>query len=97
MWDCLITTAVNSLTSLFSGLVIFTYLGYMSARQGIHISRVATEGPGLVFQVYPEAIATLPGSQLWSVLFFIMLIMLGLDSAVRKHDNFIRYHEFYLY
>jgi hypothetical protein len=35
-----------------------------------------------VFEVYPEAIATLPGSQIWSFLFFITLIMLGMDSAV---------------
>lgn len=40
-------------------------------------------GPGLVFEVYPEAIATLPGSQIWSFLFFFTLIMLGMDSAVR--------------
>lgn len=49
--DCLITTAVNCFTSFFSGFVIFTYLGYMSYKQGVHISTVATEGPGLVFQV----------------------------------------------
>lgn len=54
----------------------------MSHKQGVPISTVATEGPGLVFQVYPEAVATLPGSHLWSVLFFFMLIMLGLDSAM---------------
>ncbi len=35
-----------------------------------------------MFEVYPEAIATLPGSQIWSFLFFITLIMLGMDSAV---------------
>ncbi|CAH0550554.1 unnamed protein product [Brassicogethes aeneus] len=80
--DCIITTIVNCFTSFFSGFVIFTYLGYMSYKQGVHISTVATEGPGLVFQVYPEAVATLPGSHLWSVLFFFMLIMLGLDSAM---------------
>ena len=44
----------------------------------------ALKGPGLVFEVYPEAIATLPGSQIWSFLFFITLIMLGMDSAVRN-------------
>ncbi|KAJ1519377.1 hypothetical protein ONE63_004670 [Megalurothrips usitatus] len=80
--DCLITTAVNCFTSFFSGFVIFTYLGFMSHKQGIPISDVATEGPGLVFQVYPEAVATLPGSHFWSLLFFFMLIMLGLDSAM---------------
>ncbi|CAH1979962.1 unnamed protein product [Acanthoscelides obtectus] len=80
--DCIITTIVNCFTSFFSGFVIFTYLGYMSYKQGVHISAVATEGPGLVFQVYPEAVATLPGSHLWSILFFFMLIMLGLDSAM---------------
>ncbi|KYB26417.1 sodium-dependent noradrenaline transporter isoform X1 [Tribolium castaneum] len=80
--DCIVTTAVNCFTSFFSGFVIFTYLGFMSYKQGVHISTVATEGPGLVFQVYPEAVATLPGSHFWSMLFFFMLIMLGLDSAM---------------
>ncbi|XP_045505160.1 sodium-dependent noradrenaline transporter-like [Colias croceus] len=80
--DCLITTLVNCFTSFFSGFVIFTYLGFMSHKQGVPISSVATEGPGLVFQVYPEAVATLPGASLWAMLFFFMLIMLGLDSGM---------------
>ncbi|XP_025076147.1 sodium-dependent noradrenaline transporter-like isoform X2 [Pomacea canaliculata] len=79
--DVIVTVIVNSFTSIFAGFVIFSYLGYMSVKTQKHISQVATEGPGLVFNVYPEAIATLPGSTGWAIIFFFMLLTLGIDSA----------------
>ncbi|XP_067095054.1 solute carrier family 6 member 19b [Osmerus mordax] len=38
------------------------------------------EGTGLAFIVFTEAITKMPVSQLWSILFFIMLFCLGLSS-----------------
>jgi solute carrier family 6 noradrenalin transporter-like protein 2 len=80
--DCLMTSAVNALTSVYSGLVVFVYLGYMATNLGIEIDKVASEGYSLVFEVYPEALTTLPFARFWSILFFIMLLTLGIDSAV---------------
>ncbi|KAI8504364.1 Sodium-dependent noradrenaline transporter [Branchiostoma belcheri] len=80
--DALVTSSVNCMTSFFSGFAIFSVLGYMSQKRGVPIDKVATEGPGLVFVVYPEAIATLPGSTAWAIIFFLMLITLGLDSSM---------------
>lgn len=42
----------------------------------------AVEGPGLAFIVYSEAITNMPLSQLWSVLYFIMLLLLGVGSML---------------
>uniref|UniRef100_A0A8C1KKI8 Transporter n=1 Tax=Cyprinus carpio TaxID=7962 RepID=A0A8C1KKI8_CYPCA len=87
--DAIITSSINSLTSFFSGFVIFSFLGYMSHKHNVALDKVATDGPGLVFIIYPEAIATLPGSSVWAVIFFIMLLTLGIDSAMGGMESVI--------
>ncbi len=39
------------------------------------------EGIGIVFIVYPEILATFKYASLFSIVFFVMLILLGMDSA----------------
>ncbi|XP_049716991.1 sodium-dependent dopamine transporter isoform X2 [Loxodonta africana] len=87
--DAIITTSINSLTSFFSGFVIFSFLGYMAQKHSVPIGDVAKDGPGLIFIIYPEAIATLPLSSAWAVVFFIMLLTLGIDSAMGGMESVI--------
>ncbi|KFO37926.1 Sodium-dependent noradrenaline transporter [Fukomys damarensis] len=80
--DALLTSTINCVTSFISGFAIFSILGYMAHEHKVNIEDVATEGAGLVFILYPEAISTLSGSTFWAILFFIMLLTLGLDSSM---------------
>lgn len=78
--DTLVVGFVNAGTSLFAGFVIFAILGFMADQQGVEVADVVDQGPGLTFIAYPTAVYYMPGGPAWAVVFFAMLIMLGLDS-----------------
>uniref|UniRef100_A0A2K5F4W9 Transporter n=1 Tax=Aotus nancymaae TaxID=37293 RepID=A0A2K5F4W9_AOTNA len=80
--DALVTSVVNCMTSFVSGFVIFTVLGYMAEMRNEDVSEVAKDaGPSLLFITYAEAIANMPASTFFAIIFFLMLITLGLDST----------------
>ncbi|CAF1058426.1 unnamed protein product [Rotaria sordida] len=87
--NALVISITNVLTSIFAGFVIFAYLGYLSYMTGQEVQDVVSEGPGLAFIVYPYAVTTLPGAPFWSILFFFMLILLGLDSVFASVETIV--------
>ncbi|OXB53336.1 hypothetical protein ASZ78_011221 [Callipepla squamata] len=78
--DTLLIAIGNCCTSFFAGFAIFSVLGHMALKKDVPVGSVADSGPGLAFVAYPEALSLLPGSPFWSILFFLMLFMLGVDT-----------------
>ncbi|XP_032369676.1 sodium- and chloride-dependent GABA transporter 2 isoform X2 [Etheostoma spectabile] len=78
--DCVYLCLLNSGTSFVAGFAIFSALGFMAYEQNTDISKVAESGPGLAFIAYPRAVAMMPFPQVWAIFFFVMIILLGLDS-----------------
>ncbi|KAF5909365.1 sodium- and chloride-dependent GABA transporter 2-like isoform X2, partial [Clarias magur] len=78
--DCIYLCLLNSTTSFVAGFAIFSVLGFMAYEQETDISTVAESGPGLAFIAYPKAVAMMPFPQLWAFCFFLMIVLLGLDT-----------------
>uniref|UniRef100_A0A914VDG6 Transporter n=1 Tax=Plectus sambesii TaxID=2011161 RepID=A0A914VDG6_9BILA len=78
--DAVFVALLNSCTSIFAGFAIFSIMGFMAKQQGVDIKSVVQSGAGLAFIAYPEAISRMPLPYIWSILFFLMLLTLGLDS-----------------
>ena len=73
-------------TSFLAGLAVFATLGGMAfatqmAGAAVPVEEVAKSGPSLAFVAFPYALAQLPYSAWFSLLFFASLLLLGIDSA----------------
>ncbi|KAG5669726.1 hypothetical protein PVAND_000021 [Polypedilum vanderplanki] len=84
--DSNIITIIDTGTSLLAGCISFGIIGHLAHELGVDdISKVFQGGPGLVFVTYAETISkfrVLP--QVFSVLFFLMLYILGLGSLIAQ-------------
>ncbi|KAF0035095.1 hypothetical protein F2P81_012853 [Scophthalmus maximus] len=78
--DSIVVPFINHGSSIFAGFAIFSILGHMSLINDKPVEHLVKEGFGLAFIAYPDALAKLPVAPLWSVLFFSMIFMVGLDS-----------------
>jgi NSS family neurotransmitter:Na+ symporter len=78
--NALITCLADAVFSLIAGFVVFTTLGHMSHTSGESIEQLASEGPSLAFVVFPKALNLIPGAMFFSLIFFIMLVSLAIDS-----------------
>ncbi|NXP76007.1 SC6A7 protein, partial [Ramphastos sulfuratus] len=84
--DTLVITLGSFCTTFLSGFATFSVLGHMAWRKEVPVGSVVGSGPGLAFVVYPELLSLLPGSPFWAVLFFLLLLMLGVDTLLRIID-----------
>ncbi|XP_055531740.1 sodium-dependent nutrient amino acid transporter 1-like isoform X2 [Wyeomyia smithii] len=80
--DAMIISWLDTFTSIIIGCIVFGVLGNLAhVTHKENIQDVVRQGPGLTFIAYPDAIAKFEYfPQLFSVLFFMMLFIVGIGS-----------------
>ncbi|XP_053686018.1 sodium-dependent nutrient amino acid transporter 1-like [Sabethes cyaneus] len=80
--DAMIISWLDTFTSIIIGCIVFGVLGNLAhVTHKENIQDVVRQGPGLTFIAYPDAIAKFEYfPQLFSILFFLMLFIVGIGS-----------------
>jgi NSS family neurotransmitter:Na+ symporter len=80
--NAFLVSLADAATAFVGGFAVFATLGYYSHQTGLPVCDVVQSGPQLAFVTYPTIIRLLPfGSVIFGVLFFLMILTLGIDSA----------------
>jgi len=98
--DAVSVSTINCGTSVFAGFVVFPLLGYLASELSHadpcisgnsidELKSIGLSGTGLAFIAFPIAISQMPGSFLFAVLFFIMLLALGIDSQFAMVESVV--------
>jgi NSS family neurotransmitter:Na+ symporter len=79
------------LCGILGGMIVFQYLGHMSFLTNTPIHSLPLNGPMLSFVAYPTALAMIPFPNFFSLLFFLIMITLGIDTLMAMTESTIGY------
>jgi len=87
----MIVCVSNTLFSFIGGFAMFAIVGHLAERQGLPVEEIATRsGAGLAFVTIAEAMSFFGSfKNVMAVLFYIMILLLGLDSGFASTETLV--------
>jgi NSS family neurotransmitter:Na+ symporter len=81
--NALIIGLADLATSFIAGITVFATMGAVAVQhhQPVHEVLESSQSIGLAFVAFPKALSALPYANFFSVIFFVALLLLGIDSA----------------
>jgi len=81
--NALIIGLADLATSFIAGIAVFATMGAVALQLDQPVEEVlqGSESVGLAFVAFPKALSALPLANVFSIVFFIALLLLGIDSA----------------
>ena len=73
-------------TQFLGAMIVFGFLGYYTQLTNTTFEDLAISGPDLLFVTYPQILQTIPYSNLWLIIFYLVIILLGIDTQFAMVD-----------
>ena len=80
--NALVVAFSNSGFEVFNSIGIFSVLGFMALTSGLPFNELVTEGTGLAFVVFPQALNLMHTGGIIGPLFFLCILFAGITSAI---------------
>ena len=78
---------VDTLVAVLAGMTIFSTAFSVAGTGSAEISEALSHGgPGVIFETLPQLFQALPLGQLWAALFFFLLILATITSAISLYE-----------
>ncbi|XP_041482699.1 sodium- and chloride-dependent betaine transporter-like [Lytechinus variegatus] len=87
--DCMIVSYLKVITSMYCGVVVFSFIGFVAYTEGIQVNSAVELGVNLMFSVFPHAFSHIASSRVWSFLFFLVLLNIGLNIQLVTVKAFV--------
>ncbi|ESO88413.1 hypothetical protein LOTGIDRAFT_126022 [Lottia gigantea] len=87
--DTILVCLGDTLMSVLAGFAVFASIGVLGKELGTSVDNVIQSDVGLTFIVYPAAIVSFPVAPLWSILFFLMIVMMGLSTLFTSVETIV--------
>ncbi|XP_067687352.1 sodium-dependent noradrenaline transporter-like [Haliotis asinina] len=80
--DALLVSIVDVLFIILAGFSFFATIGHVAHQRGVPVDAFRSSGFNLAFIAYPQVLSYLPLPQVWSVLTFLTLMTLEVDTLL---------------
>ena len=65
---------------ILSAIAVFLYVGHLAHLKNLSFHDLELTGAELTFVIFPMALNLMPFTNLWAILFFVMMTCLGIDT-----------------
>ncbi|KAK3594648.1 hypothetical protein CHS0354_003571 [Potamilus streckersoni] len=87
--DAILICLIDTLMSTLAGFTVFATIGILAHELNTKVENVIESATALVFIVIPAAITHFNPPQLWSGLFFIMILLMGMSSQLMMVETVV--------
>ncbi|KAL4230155.1 hypothetical protein ACF0H5_010540 [Mactra antiquata] len=87
--DAVLICIIDTMMSILAGFTVFASMGILAQQLNTTVDNVVNSNIGLVFVAFPAAVTNFQPAAMWSSLFFLMIVMMGMSSILVMTETMV--------